>query len=665
MKAIKILLIFMGLVFVGLVTDVEAYSPLDYIIPRPIEIPYELEYEAWVTIEFYRERESCFLWWCRTVKDRVYTHNEGIKDPGKHVASIERSYHAVYSGSTEGKLYYTIRLQRWNCFRYWWWGSKTWCRWQTAKETTIGIGKVKVAKEFDNRPEWTFMVYLDGDNDLEEDGIDDFQEMASVGSGENVNIVVQFDRVPRRDNSFGDWTTTHRFLITPGMTPTEENAISDWGDGSGGREVNMADPQTLVDFVDWARDNYPAKHYALIIWNHGGGWRDVAPEKPMCREICWDETSDDDTLFMKELQTALNTITEGKPTIDLLGFDACLMGMAEVAYEIQDFAIVMVGAEQTEPPDGWPYDTILSDLIAVPTMTARDFGVVIVNRYGEAYGSNENTTQAAVNLGMMDSLADSINNFVTAIISADKTEIAKARSMSQQYYYWEHIDLYDFAELVSTETANSELHKAANAVLVEIEDAVLAEYHGAVLPDSHGLAIYFPEEESYFDLDYLKEVIDFPFATSWGRFLLSYHYPEFLLSANNKGTIDVCFSQGKGAFGPPISVGLELGVNYGAFAIADFNDDGLLDFIASSTRASTEQDPELLYLFRRTGTASFQQCYLAEIEPDPKAAYYMNPLGGNDPLLAPDYGYGLIAADLDNDGDMDFLENINQTISFG
>jgi len=97
MKAIKILLIFMGLVFVGLVTDVEAYSPLDYIIPRPIEIPYELEYEAWVTIEFYRERESCFLWWCRTVKDRVYTHNEGIKDPIQVTQKVNYTIPYVYN----------------------------------------------------------------------------------------------------------------------------------------------------------------------------------------------------------------------------------------------------------------------------------------------------------------------------------------------------------------------------------------------------------------------------------------------------------------------------------------------------------------------------------------------------------------------------------------
>ena len=116
--------------------------------------------------------------------------------------------------------------------------------------------------------------------------------------------------------------------------------------------------------------------------------------------------------------------------------------------------------------------------------------------------------------------------------------------------------------------------------------------------------------------------------------------PEFLLTANDQHTIDVRLSRGDGTFAPPVSVGDDLGVNYGEFAIADFTGDGQLDFIAS-----TNEDPADLYLFTRTGPASFEQTFLFGLDEDPKAA--------------PDYGYGLIAADLDNDGDMDFLENIN------
>jgi hypothetical protein len=81
--------------------------------------------------------------------------------------------------------------------------------------------------------QWTFMVYLDGDEQaMQHDFIDAFSEMitAEVGSSDDVNVVIQFDRWPTEE-AYGGWSITHRFLYTPGMEPTPENAISDWGDG--------------------------------------------------------------------------------------------------------------------------------------------------------------------------------------------------------------------------------------------------------------------------------------------------------------------------------------------------------------------------------------------------------------------------------------------------
>jgi len=371
--------------------------------------------------------------------------------------------------------------------------------------------------------EWTFMVYLDGDNNLEGAAINDFLEMASVGSDSNVNIVVQFDRTPGYSSSFGNWTIAHRFLITNGMTPTEENAIADWGDGQGGREVNMGDPQTLIDFVQWAISNYPANHYALILWDHGDGWREADAtglRRPRYKAVSWDDSSGGDALYMSEVKSALASIGTH---INLLGFDACLMGMVEVAYQIKDYADVMVGSEEVEPGDGWPYDTVLSDLVASPTLTATDLGSVIVTRYGESYNYGD-TTQSAIDLSMMDTLAANISDFASAMMTlSDKAELVTARANSQEYYYPEHIDLYHFAELVSTGVSDPDVQNAALDVMTAIENTVFAEFHGTQLPNSHGLAIYFPETENAFDPDYNATVIDFPADTQWDEFLQWYY----------------------------------------------------------------------------------------------------------------------------------------------
>lgn len=61
---------------------------------------------------------------------------------------------------------------------------------------------------------WTFMVYMDGDCDLEESAIDDMNEMEMVGSTGEVNIIALLDRIPGYDDSNGDWVTTKLFEVT-------------------------------------------------------------------------------------------------------------------------------------------------------------------------------------------------------------------------------------------------------------------------------------------------------------------------------------------------------------------------------------------------------------------------------------------------------------------
>src|SRR5204862_7720054 len=57
-----------------------------------------------------------------------------------------------------------------------------------------------------------------------------------------------------------------------------------------------------------------------------------------------------------ELPCALRDVPAalGQP-LDLLGFDACLMGMVEVAFQLRGTARVLVGSQLVEPGDGWSY----------------------------------------------------------------------------------------------------------------------------------------------------------------------------------------------------------------------------------------------------------------------------------------------------------------------
>jgi len=334
--------------------------------------------------------------------------------------------------------------------------------------------------------EWTFMVYMDGDNNLEDAGVDDFLEIASEGSTATVNILVLFDRVSGYYTGYGDWTDARRGRVNNGDTPT-----AGWGVSVG--EVNMGDPQTLIDFVEWGIQNYPAQKYCVVLWNHGGGWR-TPPEDQEApyKAVCWDETSSHDCLYMNEVRSALATIEADYEEVDLVGFDACLMAMAEVGYEIRNHTSCCVGSEKGEPNDGWPYDLIMPDLTADPTMSVFDLGQVIVDRYYQSFGNSEILSEFNLSSGHIGSLAVDVDALAQRL---------------RDYYA----------------TDRGICGMAARQVCHSIEDVVLHEQHGTAWPDSHGMAIYFPADIANFDSEYNSGVISFCSATRWEEFLSDFY----------------------------------------------------------------------------------------------------------------------------------------------
>jgi hypothetical protein len=339
---------------------------------------------------------------------------------------------------------------------------------------------------------WTFMVYLAGDNNLERNGIDNFIEMAAVGSDANLNIVVQFDRqkadAQTKDGRYGGWTTCKRFLVTKGMEPTADQALADLG------VVDMGNCDTLRDFINWAKASYPADHYALVLWDHGSGWNKyyTSATAPVPYWVCEDQTYDT-ALSMADAKAALMS---ANAPVDLLGMDACLMNMMEVAYEFRNTGTtVMVGSEETEPAAGWPYHTILGGLKAQPSWTASQLGFWIVDKYYESLsGSNKRTTQSALDLTRMEALAGRINDLANALRAGWKTNNPLIQNQAQQ-------------------------------VMTAIDQTVINnKCDTGTYPGAHGLALYFPQDQGQAGnlADYTPEVIEFAGATAWKDFLQDY-----------------------------------------------------------------------------------------------------------------------------------------------
>ena len=366
-------------------------------------------------------------------------------------------------------------------------------------------------------PEWTVMIYLDADNDLESAGINDINEMELVGSSSKVNIVVQADRIPNYNFSNDDWTTTRRYYITQDSDQMQINSLLIGGDLG---ELNMGDPDTLVDFANWAVTEYPAEKYLLVIWNHGGGFRSPAYSKG----IAQDDTSGKDIITMSELEDALSAISVqmGK-NIDIVGMDACSMAMIEVAYQIKDSADILVTSEELEPGDGWPYDTILAQLAANPTMSPTQLAIDIVDKYIFSYPFKE-VTQSAIDLSYMDDLAGQLSSMADSIMSdtlTSKDAYLNAAYSSQHYsdYYHDFIDLYDFCNKVYYYSNSFEVKAIALIVQQNLLNSVInSDYNGGSVSDTKGLSIYFPLYKEYDSENYNNT--NFAQDTFWDEMLL-------------------------------------------------------------------------------------------------------------------------------------------------
>ena len=374
---------------------------------------------------------------------------------------------------------------------------------------------------------WTFLVYMAGDNNLDGAALRDITEMAKAGSTKDVHVLVQLDRIEDQK--------TRRFRITQGGG-FKKDCIETLS------ETNTGDPQILYSFCQWAVEKYPADRYALILWNHGSGWWEDAksraavpsgkrPHRPLFnhtfpqahRSICYDDTSGGDALDNRELRVVLAGISVllGRK-IDLLGMDACLMNMVEVAYQLRDSVNVIVGSEIEEPFDGWPYAEILNRLTARPRQDAATLARWIVKSYLASYkGKNETVTQSALDTGQIDDVVTKIDALSGALIAALDTEsppmaaadcIAHACRLSPRFYEDNYIDLLCFAKQLRR-TPDPDLRAKADALIAALKPgkgrAILSQGKiGREVRGTGGLSIYFPADRinpAYWALDFCAD----------------------------------------------------------------------------------------------------------------------------------------------------------------
>ncbi len=377
---------------------------------------------------------------------------------------------------------------------------------------------------------WTVMLYQDADDKiLEQDIYVDLNEAERVGSSAQVNIVAQVDRYRGGYQGDGNWTSAKRFYVTQDddLQRVRSQQMADLG------EVNMSDTQTLVDFVRWAAETYPADKYVLILSDHGmgwpGGWSDPTVSGSEDRSIPLTSALGNQ-MYLMEIDEALEQIRAetGIDKFELVGMDACLMGHLEVLSALAPHARYAVVSQETEPALGWAYTSFLGTLTANPGIDGGQLGQVIVDSYiaedqrvvddqarSEFVGRGATARQlanklqrditlTAIDLQTLPELMASVDDFAYALQGVNQRTVAQARNYAQAFTSIfgsnvpaSYVDLGNFAQLLKRESGNATVSQAADAIMAALGRTVIAEKHGPNKPGATGVSVYFPNSQLY------------------------------------------------------------------------------------------------------------------------------------------------------------------------
>jgi hypothetical protein len=360
----------------------------------------------------------------------------------------------------------------------------------------------------DTAGNWTVMVYMAADNNLEGAALADLAEM---GSATGTEFVVLLDRAPGYSSAdilgLGDFTDTVLLDVKDGQATLLDTP----------GELDMGDPAVLENFVSYGLENHPNDKTGLVIWDHGGSWKGAA----------WDETSNDDNLTVADISTAVSggLTAAGAKKLDMIGFDACLMATYEVASAVAPMADYLVASEEVEPGNGWDWSTLSTPIGGI---TTEDMGSQILQGFtDESQTNNENsTTLSLVDLNQLPALDTALSDLALSMTDQARDQIGRVGYARNQAIGFgkdpqPENDYFsvDMGDLATSLVSLSGMEDSSQAVLDALDTVVVDHLDGPVAAKATGLAAYFPPSSDLHKAEYDQV----GFSPSWSQVLGAYY----------------------------------------------------------------------------------------------------------------------------------------------
>jgi len=348
--------------------------------------------------------------------------------------------------------------------------------------------------------QWTFMIYVCADNDLESSWAPNLAKLESIGSTTSVHFVALVDLKSTQ--------TVELMHIEQGS----HTVFATWP------EQDMGNPTAAINFVNTAKSLYPASKYLLDFWDHGNGWD----------YFCWDQTADS-WLDVPKLGQIMHSVG----FIDIVGFDACDMAQAEVYYELIGHSSYVVGSEESIPLIGWPYDTNAQDLVNNPSQDARTYATELVVNYGQLYSSLKGfgaETFSAIDVNQIPALTTAFTTWTSTMqanLNEYKSKYTSAlRSSKKMWATNYYIDMYDYMLRLLEQSIPPTLVTATQNVKTAISNAVVANWYGKKQSNIHGITFFWAKANQWTGTSGIRDnylAVTWGQGTGWANFLDTYH----------------------------------------------------------------------------------------------------------------------------------------------
>lgn len=285
------------------------------------------------------------------------------------------------------------------------------------------------------------------------------------------------------------------------------------------------DPAVMEEVFADMQTVAPSDSYGLILGSHASGWMKG-------NSVQSKAFGDDDgyNIDIPDLAGVLKNSFSEK--LDFVLFDACMMGNAEVGYELKEVTSHCIASVMETPVYGFPYDQILPYLYSENVdYSAVCHEFVSFNKTNNLWG-----TCAVMDCSQMENLASAVkaklSEWQDALSSVSMQNVQQYGVGSYRYFSYDVLDFFRELGRKSGVVKTTDLNEAIASVQSALNQAVIAkdclsgvdyDFDGAVIDGTRfcGIGMYIPEEYNPYVAnktawnDYYKQSISWYHAAGW------------------------------------------------------------------------------------------------------------------------------------------------------